>query len=316
MRCPGNAWHNSRWEMSSMLEELSANAITALLPVRPETAHKGTFGHVVVLAGSPGFTGAVKLTCNAACRSGAGLVTAAIPRTLTPVLAASLVEPMTFALETTDADTVAFECLDPLLTFLDGKSALVVGPGLSTHPSTAHLVRHLFIRHPVPMLVDADGLNALAAFPERLAPRGDTLRQHDTVFTPHPGEMSRLTGLDIATIQKNREETAARYAALWQVTVALKGHGTVVAAPDGRVRRCPTGNQGMATGGTGDVLAGIIGALLAQGMNAFDAACAGVYVHGLAGDIAAREKNARAMIAGDIIDALPQVWNALERIDS
>lgn len=316
MRCPGNAWHNSTREMSNMLEELSANQIAALLPARPETAHKGIFGHVVVLAGSPGFTGAVKLACNAACRSGAGLVTAAIPRTLTPMLAASLVESMTFGLETTDADTVAFECLDALLKFLDGKSALVVGPGLSTHPSTAHLARHLFMRPPLPMLVDADGLNALAAFPERLAPRSDADKQHDTIFTPHPGEMSRLTGLDTATIQKTREETAARYAALWQVTVVLKGHGTVVAGPDGRVRRCPTGNQGMATGGTGDVLAGIIGALLAQGMNAFDAACAGVYVHGLAGDIAAREKTTRAMIAGDIINALPQAWNALERIDS
>lgn len=302
-------------ETSSMLESLSIDQIRTLLPVRPETAHKGTFGHLVVLAGSPGFTGAVKLACNAACRSGVGLVTAAIPRTLSPVIAASLVEPMTFGLEATDANTVAFECLDALQDLLNGKSALVAGPGLSTHPSTARLMRHLYRIDALPMVVDADGLNALSTYPERLAPRSGATRRHGVVFTPHPGEMSRLTGLDTATIQQHREETAARYAALWQVTVVLKGHGSLVAAPDGRITRCPTGNQGMATGGTGDVLAGILGALIAQGMNTYDAACVGVYVHGLAGDIAAHEKTARAMIAGDLIDALPQAWNQLERID-
>ena len=220
---------------------------------------------------------------------------------------------MTLALESTDANTVAFESLPRLLDFLTGKSALAVGPGLSNHPSTSRLVRRLYALRPVPMLVDADGLNALAAHPERMVARDDTVPSAPAVLTPHPGEMSRLTGLETSAIQQSRAETAEHYATRWQSVVVLKGHGTIIAAPDGRLRRCPTGNQGMATGGSGDVLAGIIGGLLAQGIAPFEAACAGAYVHGLAGDIAAREKTARAMIAGDIIEALPQAWRELER---
>lgn len=296
-----------------MLEDLSHEEIAGLIPARPEDSHKGTFGHVVSLAGSRGYTGAAKLVCNAAFRSGAGLVTAAIPRTLSDVMASSLMEPMTLGLASTDADSVAYECLDRLLEFLEGKSSLVMGPGLSKHASTSRLVRRLYALRPLPMVVDADGLNALAAYPACLAPRDPSPTQHEAVFTPHPGEMSRLTGMDTASLQQARAETASRSAAVWRVVVVLKGHGTMIASPDGRVRRCPTGNSGMAAGGTGDVLAGIVGALLAQGLAAFEAACVGAYVHGLAGDIAAGEKTERAMIAGDIIEALPRAWQQLER---
>ena len=296
-----------------MISILTPQDIAARLPVRPEDSHKGTFGHLVTLAGSRGFTGAVKLVCNAAYRSGAGLVTAAVPETLGGILAASLVEPMTLWLPATSMDTVAYEALEKILDFVSDKSALVAGPGLSTHPETVRLVRRLFSLCPCPMVVDADGLNALAGDVTSLVPRGSGSDRSEVIFTPHPGEMSRLTGLETAAIQGDRAGITVRYASEWGSVVVLKGHCTIVAAPDGRIQECPTGNNGMATGGTGDVLTGIIGALLAQGLTGFDAACTGVFVHGLAGDIAAAETGVRALIASDIIDALPRAWRQIER---
>ena len=142
--------------------------------------------------------------------------------------------------------------------------------------------------------------------------RQDRTTHAEAVFTPHPGEMARLTGLEAAAIQKDREHMAMRFAASWHVVVVLKGRNTVIAGPDGRAYICPTGNNGLATGGTGDVLAGVVGALLAQGASAFEAACVGAYAHGLAGDLAAAEKTARAMIARDVIEALPDAWRAIE----
>jgi len=293
-----------------MPEILSYQAIRDMLPERPVAGHKGAFGHLFVLAGSRGFAGAVKLTCNAAMRSGVGLVTAGVPAPLADVLAAGLVEPMLLPLPATDACTLAYQALEPIYDFIANKSAMVIGPGLSQNPATTHLVRRLVSECALPLLVDADGLNALAEKRTRLADRRTSVP--NVVFTPHPGEMARLTGLTTSKVQEEREAVAVMYAALWQVVVVLKGAGTLIAAPDGRVTQCPLGNSGMATGGSGDVLSGIIGALLAQGINAFDAACIGVYVHGLAGDIAANNKTERALIASDIIDALPDAWREIE----
>jgi NAD(P)H-hydrate epimerase len=293
-----------------MPEIMSYQAIREMLPERPAAGHKGTFGHLFVLAGSRGFAGAVKLTCNAAMRSGVGLVTAGVPAPLADVLATALVEPMLLPLPATDACTLAYQALEPIYDFIANKSAVVIGPGLSQHPATTHLVRRVVAECSLPLLVDADGLNALAEKRARLADRKSSVP--DVVFTPHPGEMARLTGLTTQEVQQKRAEIAMKYAALWQVVVVLKGAGTIVAAPDGRSMQCPTGNSGMATGGSGDVLSGIIGALLAQGICAFDAACIGVYVHGLAGDIAAQNKTERALIASDIIDALPDAWREIK----
>ncbi|HDP34018.1 MAG TPA: NAD(P)H-hydrate dehydratase [Candidatus Hydrogenedentes bacterium] len=294
-----------------MPELLSHEEIRMMLPPRPQDGHKGAFGHLFVLAGSRGFTGAAKLTCDAAMRSGVGLVTAGVPAPLADALAAALVEPMLLPLPATDTATTAFEALDAIQAFIQDKSAMVIGPGLSRHPSTMRLARRLVQARSLPLLADADALNAFAAHRQRLTPR-DAAANENAVFTPHPGEMARLTGLTTKEIQQDRAGVAAKYAALWRVVVALKGAGTVIAAPDGRIRQCPTGNSGMATGGSGDVLSGVIGALLAQGLDAFNAACAGVYAHGLAGDIAARDKTERALIARDIIDALPQAWRDIE----
>ncbi len=295
-----------------MSTTMTQDEIRNMMPHRPEDGHKGSFGHLLILAGSRGFTGAAKLACDAAARSGVGLVTAGVPAPLANIIAAALYEPMVLPLPATDDETIAFSARESILRFLADKSALAIGPGLSRRPDTARLARALFAESRVPMAVDADALNALADHRERLIARNGAEERVGAVFTPHPGEMARLTGLEVRRIQDNREETALEYARLWRVVVVLKGAGTVVAAPDGRLRRCPTGNNGMASGGSGDVLTGIIGALLAQGVTPYNAACIGVYAHGLAGDAAAREKTPRALIARDIIDALPEAWRVLE----
>ncbi len=294
-----------------MLEAMNAAAISALLPARPEEGHKGIFGHLFVLAGSRGFTGAARLVCESACRSGAGLVTLGVPKPLADIFAVSLRETMTLVLPATEAQSLAHAGLAQALAFARGRDAVALGSGLSLHPETALFAREMAESCPVPMVVDADGLNALA-LAGAFGGFGGNGPAGPRVFTPHPGEMARLTGLSTADINHARAETAVATAAAWDAVVVLKGHGTIVAAPDGRAARCPTGGPGLATGGSGDVLTGIIGSLLAQGMDSFNAACVGVYAHGLAGDIAALRMTSRAMIAGDVIDALPQAWRELE----
>mgnify|MGYP001191844116 CR=1 FL=1 len=294
-----------------MLEEMNAADIAALLPVRPEDGHKGTFGHLFVLAGSRGFTGAARLVCESAYRSGVGLVTLGVPGPLADIVAASLRETMTLVLPATVSESFARTALVPALAFARGKDAVALGPGLSRHPQTALFAREMALQCPAPMVVDADGLNALAA-EGVFGGFGKEGPAGPRVFTPHPGEMARLTGLGVSEIRLARVQTAMDAAKTWKVVVVLKGHGTIVAAPDGRAASCPTGGPGLAKGGSGDVLTGIIGALLAQGMDPFGAACAGVYAHGLAGDIAALRMTSRGMIAGDVIDALPAAWHELE----
>jgi len=294
-----------------MLEEMNAKDIAGLLPPRPVDGHKGTFGHLFVLAGSRGFTGAARMVCEAACRSGVGLVTLGVPKPLADIFAVSLRETMTLVLPATDAESFAHAGLAHALAFARGKSAVALGPGLSLDLDTVHFAREMASECPTPMVVDADALNALAIEgPFEGFAKGSPAGPR--VFTPHPGEMARLTGMSSTDINEARADTAAASAAAWEVVVVLKGYRTIVAAPDGRAVWCPTGGSGLAKGGSGDVLTGIISSLLAQGMDAFDAACLGVYAHGLAGDIAARRRTSRGMVAGDVIDALPGAWCELE----
>lgn len=277
--------------------------------IKPRAAdsHKGTYGHVLVVGGSTGMTGAVIMASCAALRSGAGLVTAALPQSLLPILGASAREIMSRPLAQTNTAGISIEALPALKNLLETVSVCAIGPGMSRYSEANAILRFVLENSAVPVLIDADGINAL---------EGDAgvlkNRQVPIVITPHPGEMSRLTGLTISDIQSNRLEIAGRYATTWGITVVLKGHQTIVAGPAGEVFVNTSGNAGMATAGSGDVLSGIIAGLIGQGLRPQDAAAAGVYIHGCCGDKAAETTGQRGLIAGDLIDRLPDILRDLE----
>ncbi len=289
------------------LELAAAGELAGLLPERPFASHKGTFGHLVVLAGSVGKTGAAALAAAAGLRAGAGLVTAAVPESLNDILEVKLTEAMSLPLpEAEGARAVGRQALAALQAFLADKTALALGPGLGTHPETQEVVRELVRTLPLPLVLDADGVNCLQGDLHCL--RGAA---GPRVITPHPGEMARLLGVSARDIQSRRLQTASEVAAAAGCVVVLKGAQTVTAAPDGRVCLNRTGNPGLASGGTGDVLTGLVGGFLAQGLAPWDAARLGVFLHGLAADHLARTLGPRGFVAGDLIEALPQVLAAL-----
>ncbi len=267
------------------LELLTPAELAPKLVRRPAESHKGSFGHLLLLAGSQGKTGAALLAARGALRSGIGLLSACVPQPLLAVMASSLPELMTIPLPGSER-VAAVADLEAVRSAAVGKSALVMGPGLGTAPVTAELVRTLYREQPLPMVVDADALNILAQSQEIL---GQAVGPR--ILTPHPGEMARLLGISSARVQEQRRELAGRLAVERGVWVVLKGAGTVVAAPDGSLALNPTGNPGMATGGMGDVLAGLIGGLLGQGFAPWPAACLGVYAHGLAADLLVEESD-------------------------
>jgi len=271
-----------------------------LIPVRGLASHKGTFGHLLVLAGSVGKGGAAVLCGLGAARSGAGLVTIAAPKMLAGVVQGALPEAMIEAL------SFSQHCLsdtdyEQLLAAAQGKEAVAVGPGLGTAEETGQLVRKLYRELPQPMVVDADGLNLLAD-ELAVAPAGPR------VLTPHPGEMSRLTGLPTLEIQTDRRAVAADFAKKHGVYLVLKGAATVIAAPDGRLAINATGNPGMAAGGMGDVLTGLIGGLLAQGVAPWEASCLAVYVHGLAADRLVRAGYPFGFLASELAAEIPAAF--------
>ncbi len=277
-----------------------------LFPLRPLNSHKGRYGHLLGIAGSPGKTGAGIMTAQAALRVGTGLVTIGVPSSLNQIFESSLIEAMTIPLPHDDGYLLE-SAYDAIANALSGKTALAIGPGLGTNFSTIALVRKVVQEVELPMVIDADGINALAGALEILKDR-----KASTVLTPHPGEMARLIGSSPSSIQERRLETAREFASEYGVILVLKGAGTITALPDGRAFINPTGNPGMASGGSGDVLTGIIGGLLAQGVKGEDAAWAGVYLHGLAGDKAAQKKGEAALIAGDMIEAIPEILREWE----
>ncbi len=283
------------------LSLITPEHVQRALPPRRPASHKGTFGHVAVIAGSVGKTGAAALTAKAALRAGSGLVTVATPASAHATLEAKLLEVMTTPMPETNAQTLSMDGLEGLLAFADARSAVAIGPGLTTHPETVGLVRALVPRLQKPCVIDADALNAFHGHAAQLADAKVPL-----VLTPHPGEMARLVGgASSHSINTDRVGVASRFARDHQVVVALKGARTVVAHPNGAVAICPTGNPGMATAGTGDALTGIIASLLAQDRSAWEAACAGTYAHGLAGDLAAAAVGQAGMTASDLIDRIP-----------
>jgi ADP-dependent NAD(P)H-hydrate dehydratase / NAD(P)H-hydrate epimerase len=282
--------------------ELLAEAEARLLvPPRAPDAHKGDAGRLLVVAGSGGKTGAAHLALTGALRGGAGLVTLAARPEVMPLALAGRPEAMSAAIP--GAGPLGRADLQALLAAAKGVDAVVVGPGIPRGPETGELLCALLQRAGKPAVVDADGLNALAEAPDAIAGLGVPL-----VLTPHPGEMARLCGTAIDVIQGDRIGIAAAKARAWKATVVLKGARTIVADPEAPPAVIPTGNAGLATGGTGDVLAGLCGALLAGGLSAPAAARAGAFVHGRAGDLAARRFGERGLVAGDLGEAIGAVW--------
>lgn len=273
---------------------------------RPES-HKGTYGHALVIGGSMGLSGAVIMASAAALRTGAGLVTAAVPQSLLPIIESSMTEVMTAPLAETSQAAIAREALPAIEELLTASSVCAIGPGMSGYADAYSILRFVLERSGVPLVIDADGLNALKTDLSVLKDR-----QVPLVLTPHPGEMARLTGRSIEEIQADRIETAREFAQEWGVTLVLKGNKTVIAGSSGEIYINITGNPGMATAGSGDVLCGIISGLICQGLKPLAAAVAGVYLHGLAGDQSAVLKGQKSLIAGDILESLPDILKTFE----
>ena len=293
--------------IDSRIIVLTKELVAKALPARPASSHKGTFGHAGILAGSVGKTGAAVLAARAALRMGTGLVTVATPSSVNDVLEAKLLEAMTLPLPETKARSLARSGLDRVLAFMRARTAIAIGPGISTHPETVELVQSLMKHLDRPSVLDADALNALASRASLL-----TECKIPPILTPHPGEMARLeVDATSQTVNADRIGTARRFARERGVFVVLKGARTVIARPDGLLAICPTGNPGMATAGTGDVLTGMVVGLLAQGIPAWEAACTATYLHGSAGDLAAQQLGQAGMLAGDLIAHIPYALQAI-----
>jgi NAD(P)H-hydrate epimerase len=307
-------------EAAGGLHLLDPFDLAPLLPAREAGGHKGDYGHALIVAGSPGKAGAAILAARAAVRAGAGLVTAAVPEPLLATVDLGSVESMTLGLPAGPNGQLLTAAVDRLLGFAAGKQAMALGPGLGQEEDTAETIRRLTHEVELPLVLDADGLNAFAGRAGEIRQR----RGRETVLTPHPGEMGRLLGISTAEVQADRIAAVRRAARETGAVVVLKGHLSLIAIPAGEtagegeegdgepeVYVNPTGNPGMATGGTGDVLTGLLAGLLAQGLGAAEAAPLGVYLHGLAGDLVAERAGGRGLAAGDLVDELPAAFRKL-----
>lgn len=270
-------------------------------PRRPDT-HKGDYGHLLVIAGSVGKTGAAAMVCEAALRMGAGLVTLAIPKSLNPIMEMKLTEVMTEPLPETPKQTLSLRAYNAILRLCENKKAVVIGPGLGTFKETQSLILKLIRSIDLPLILDADGLNALATQPKLLP-----ISNRSIVLTPHPGEMARLIHSTVKEVQENRISICKNFSQSTHAYLVLKGYRTLIVTPRGEVYINPTGNSGMATGGTGDVLSGMIGGLICQGFDLLSCLRASVYLHGLAGDQVAQELGEKSLVATDLIRKIPDL---------
>jgi len=287
---------------------LTENMINLYLPERPPDGHKGTFGSVLIVGGSPGMTGAPVMASRAAMRSGVGLVYCVTPEQIDPLVTVRLLEELTIALPSEDGRHFDVRSLPMLISRAAQMDAIAIGPGIGRAPGTQQFVRKAVEELELPMVIDADALNALGGHLDVLHGR-----KAPTVLTPHPGEMSRLIGQSTQQIQENRIGAARNLAVNFSVVVVLKGAQTVVAEPDGGVYINPTGNTGLAKGGSGDVLTGLIAGLAAQTGKVLPATLCGVFLHGLAADLAADTIPPRGMIPSDVIEHIPKAFEALMR---
>lgn len=281
-------------EEAATLSLITPEEVAAIFPPRPRESHKGTWGHVAVIAGSPGRSGAAILAARGALRSGAGLVTVLTDGDTARIVDTVSIETMSAAIERSASG------IDAILTLLRGKDAAVLGPGLPDDEEAYAFVRALVARIELPLVIDASALNAFAG---RIGELGS---ERPRILTPHPGELARLAGTTAGEIAEDRIGAARAAAAESRAVVVLKGHQTLVASPSGEVRVNPTGNPGMASGGMGDVLGGMIATLLAQGHDAIDAAAAAVWLHGFAGDLLAEDSSDTGMVALDLAESLPK----------
>lgn len=277
-----------------------------LFSAEGQDIHKGTRGHLLVLAGSTGKTGAATLTGLGALRAGAGLVTLGVPKTLNPILEGKLTEVMTVPLPETPEGSLSLKAETEINMHMEGKTALALGPGLATHPETTTLVRNIVKTCRVPMVIDADGLNALS---EDLGVLADC--KGGVILTPHPGEMGRLTGMKISDIQDDRVGTARRFVEKYECYLVLKGARTLIAEPGGAIYVNPTGNPALSSGGSGDVLTGLLGGFLARRWPIKEAGIAAAYLHGLAADYLSEDMGQTGVLAGDLLDVFPELIHTL-----
>ena len=291
-------------------EEMGHERAAALIPARPRNSYKGEFGHVFVLAGSKGKTGAALMTAKACMRTGSGLVTLGVPGTLADIFQCRATEEMTLPLPDKGNGTLDEKALEIILEFASQNADVIaIGPGIGVSADTEKIVSHLVQSSPIPVVIDADGLNSLRNRPGVLKNA-----KSPVIITPHPGEMSRLlkTGTRIQDIEKDRIQTAVSFSKQMGIYVVLKGVPTIIATPEGNVFINTTGNPGMATAGSGDVLTGIVASLMGQGLNPLNAAVLGVYMHGLAGNEAAQSTGEHSLIASDIIDHICDAYRLLK----
>ena len=296
---PPKLWNNIN------LELLESTELQDLLPLRPANSHKGTFGTVFILAGSRGMTGAATLTALSTLKVGAGLVRLGIPESLNSILEEKATEVITVPLPETSEGTLTVSGFNRIMEEINKATVVAIGPGLSTHPDTRMLIQKLVPKISLPLIIDADGLNNLTLDVLRKIKKG-------TVITPHIGELSRLTGLTTSDIRQSRIDIASHLAKEFNLTLTLKGAPTIIASVS-RAYLNPTYNSGLASAGSGDVLTGMIAGLLAQGLKPIDAARLGVYLHGLAGDIAAKKLTEYSMLAGDVMAFIPEAINKLQK---
>lgn len=290
-------------------ELLEPDCLLGALRRDPDT-HKGTYGHLLVVAGSAGKTGAAFLCSEAALRCGAGLVTLGIPEALNPIFEQKLTEVMTLPLAGTHEGGLSHAALERIVEFAGSVDGVAVGPGLGITEDTERIIRALWLEIEKPMVWDADALTLLARNPDLCGKQ-----RGEVVLTPHPGEMGRLLGKPASWVQANRVEAVKSVSRTWRVTTVLKGARTLISDPRERLRINPTGNAGMASGGMGDVLTGMIGGLMLQGMSAFDAASLGVWLHGAAGDEVARGYGPLGFLASELMQAVPRLYQRLGKKD-
>jgi ADP-dependent NAD(P)H-hydrate dehydratase len=291
--------------MANPSEPLQILATLPKLTPRQPDSHKGTFGKILVIAGSRGMSGAAILCGSAALRGGAGLVRLAVPEGILPIVAAGNPCYTTIALPQDSHGRIALDANRMLAESLKDNDVVAIGPGLGQSPELVELIGSMLKQAAIPVVVDADGLNNLAQHPERLSAHTGPL-----IVTPHPGEFARLLRRDTATVEAHRQELAVAFARQHRLIVILKGHATLVTDGE-RLYENTTGNPGMATGGTGDVLTGLIAALLGQQLEPFAAAQLGVYLHGLAGDLAAADLGQVSLITSDLVQYLPKAFQKL-----